>query len=320
MNILLIGTGPMSIAYVEVLKDLNISYSVIGRGLESAKKFELDTGVSPITGGVENYVKNNIIEQGTQAIIATSTESLMPTLKTLLDVGVYKILIEKPAAISIEELLAEANSIQSYAAKIYVAYNRRFYSSVREAEKIIEQDGGLQSLHFEFTEWAHKIDPLTKAKGVKENWFFANSTHVVDLAFHFAGMPIKWQAFSKTGNISWHPISNFTGAGITDKGVLFSYISNWESAGRWSIELLTSKRRIYLKPLETVAIQQKGSINIENHFEEDEFDQNYKPGLFKQVEAFLKDDKEWLVTFDEHLAKTKVIYRNMLNLSSQNHE
>ena len=51
-------------------------------------------------------------------------------------------------------------------AKVYIAYNRRFFSSVMEESKIIKADGGITSLHFEFTEWADRIKELSKPKEV----------------------------------------------------------------------------------------------------------------------------------------------------------
>ena len=189
----------------------------------------------------------------------------MPSLLLVLQAGAYKVLIEKPAAISIEELIENEEKLKPYSDKVFVAYNRRFYASVIEAQKMIEEDGGLQTIHFEFTEWSHVIEPLAKAPGVKENWFFANSTHVVDLAFYLAGKPLQWKAYSKAGTLKWHSKTNFTGAGITEKGVLFSYLSNWESAGRWAVELLTEKRRIYLKPMEGISVQEKGTVAVVEH-------------------------------------------------------
>ena len=169
-------------------------------------------------------------------------------------------------------------------------------------------------MHFEFTEWAHKIEPLEKAPGVKENWFFANSTHVVDLAFYLAGNPVDWAAYSKSGQLTWHAKTNFSGAGITENGVLFSYLSNWESAGRWGIELLTFKRRIYLKPLEGIQIQNKGSIQVEEFTFEKEIDEQFKPGLYAQVEDFLGDCSKGVLSLGEHALNAKEIYAKILGV------
>lgn len=310
-HIYLIGTGQMAIDYAKVLVAQNHSVTVIGRGETSALKFEQTTGIKPITGGINNYLTNNSFPENSYVIIATGTQDLMQTMLTVLKAGAYHVLVEKPAAISIEELLANEKNLEPYADRVFVAYNRRFYASVIEAQKLIEEDGGLQSMHFEFTEWAHKIEPLEKAPGVKENWFFANSTHVVALAFYMAGKPVDWKAYSKPGKLTWHNKTNFAGAGITEKGVLFSYLSNWESAGRWGIELLTENRRIYLKPLEGVAIQIKGSVLIENHTFDDEIDKNYKPGLFKQTEAFLGDNLAHAESLVYHIINSKEVYKQI---------
>lgn len=310
-NLFLIGTGPMALEYAKVLLQKNVPFIVVGRGEQSAKRFEEETGILPFVGGVDLFLKNNQILDK-KVIIATGTEGLMSTLISTLKAGASHVLIEKPAAISIKELLQNEEILKSYLNKVFVAYNRRFYASVEETFKLIDEDGGLQSMHFEFTEWSHRIEPLQKAPGVKENWFFANSTHVVDLAFFIAGKPKFWNCFSKSGELTWHAKTNFSGAGITEKGVLFSYMSNWESAGRWSIELLTSKRRIYLKPLEEIEIQMKGTINIEKYDFVNQLDISFKPGVFNQVEAFIGENLHKLCSLSEHFENSKHIYLKIL--------
>ena len=169
--------------YVKVLKGLNSNFQVIGRGEKSAIEFEKETGIKPLTGGIENYFKTETFHKNSLVIITTGTQDLLKTMLSVLKEGAEKVLVEKPAAISIEELTEHEKSLKPYMEKVFVAYNRRFFASVIESQHLIELDGGLQSMHFEFTEWSHIIEPLEKAPGVKENWFFANSTHVVDLAF-----------------------------------------------------------------------------------------------------------------------------------------
>ncbi|MDP2420236.1 Gfo/Idh/MocA family oxidoreductase [Sediminibacterium sp.] len=312
-EVFLIGTGQMAMDYLAVLNALNFNAIVIGRGKESAVNFENKTGVKPFIGGIREYLLVNDLPENSYVIIATGTESLMDSLLLILNAGASKVLIEKPAALSIEELLANENNLKSYLNKVFVAYNRRFYASVIEAQKMIEEDGGLSTIHFEFTEWAHKIEPLAKAKGVKENWFFANSTHVIDLAFFLAGKPHDWKTFSKAGKLEWHPKTNFTGAGITEKGVLFSYLSNWESAGRWGIELLTPKRRIYLRPLESISVQEKGKVEVNEHKFDDTIDIKFKPGLFNQIKDFMNENETRLLSVQDHIRFSFEVYSKILD-------
>lgn len=312
-NIFLIGTGPMAVDYAKVLEAQKQQCTVIGRGTASAQKFEEITGIKPITGGIDDYLLHHTFPENSYVIIATGVETIMSTLLTVLNNNAKIVLVEKPAAISINQLLSNKDLLKPYGNSVFVGYNRRFYSSVIEAQKLINEDGGLQSLFFEFTEWAHKIEPLQKAPGIKENWFFANSTHVVDLAFYLAGNPLQWNTFSKSGELKWHKKTNFAGAGITKSGVIFSYLSNWESAGRWSVELLTKNRRIYLKPLESILIQNKGSIALSEHNFDDSLDKFFKPGLYKQVEAFLDNSKIGMLTLENHIINVEDIYSKIVN-------
>ena len=314
MNILLIGTGPMAEEYLNIIEDLGYNYVVVGRSKKSVSNFRVKTGQSAHSGGIEAFLKKNKIEPNTKAILATGPENLIPITKRLIESGIKNILIEKPAALSIEELLENENDLKKHKG-IYVAYNRRFYESVIEAEKIIENDGGLSTVKFEFTEWSHKINLIQKAPGVKENWFFANSTHVVDLAFFLAGTPITMSTFSQKGNLEWHEKSIFAGAGETSRGILFSYMANWESAGRWNIELLTCKRRIFLQPLEKLFIQKIGSTKITEHHFSNDLDVKYKPGLFLQTKAFLdqQQNAHRLKNIREHINDSKTHYQKILN-------
>lgn len=315
-NVLLVGTGPMAVEYYKVLGHLGIRCVVVGRGKTSCQRFESLTGYSPIQGGLSHFCQCNSLE-GWCVIIATGTEALMNSLLGVLEAGADKVLIEKPAAISIDELLSNEGQLKRYLYQVFVAYNRRFFASVLEAERLIEEDGGLVSMHFEFTEWAQKIANLNKAPGVKENWFFANSTHVVDLAFFMGGAPLDWKAFAKGGGLDWHRTSVFSGAGVTDKGVLFSYMANWESPGRWGLELLTKRRRIFLKPLEEIWIQSLGELVIRRHSFDGEDDIQFKPGLLKQVSAFLFERANRLLSLGDHLEAAREIYSKVLLLHDE---
>ena len=313
-KILLVGAGEMASDYARILRYLDKEFIVVGRGLSSANNFNKEIGIIPKIGGLNKFLSSQKHDLKT-AIIATSTDSLMSNLLLLLKHGFKKILIEKPAGLSIDELIDNESKILKSNAKVFVAYNRRFYSSVLEAEKLIDQDGGLESMFFEFTEWLHVIEENNFNKSSKENWFFVNSTHVIDLAFFLAGDPIKWSSYTKRGNVDWHPTSQFCGSGLTKKNILFSYLSNWESAGRWSVELLTRKRRIYLKPLEKIFIQKRGEILLNEHIFSNSKGNDFKEGLLNQVRAFFDNDFDRFVNIENHISNCKKIYKKMLNLN-----
>ncbi|MEZ8233081.1 Gfo/Idh/MocA family protein [Vibrio splendidus] len=290
--ILMIGAGPMAQEYAKVLNGLGRDFVVVGRSEASAAKFQDATGVRAFVGGLDKFSESEDLQQFEFGIVTTGVEQLAPTTIKLIDYGIKNILVEKPAGLDAQEITELADYAASNDAKVYVAYNRRFFSSLLAAKDIIEQDGGVQSFNFELTEWGHVIAKLEKAEGVKKNWFLANTTHVTDMAFHLGGFPEQLSCFFSGGE-KWHDRSyNFSGAGVSDSGALFAYHGNWGAPGRWSVEVLTSAHRLIFRPMEKLQIQKLGSVAIEPVEVDDSLDAQYKPGLYKQTEAFLnKNDK-----------------------------
>ena len=310
-NILIVGTGLMGVEYAKVLAGLNQSFLAIGRGVINAEKFEKSTDHKAIAGGIEEYLKTNP-EIPEAAIVAVGIEALAETTTQLLDFGVKKILLEKPGIGDPSEITALVDLAEKKGATVLLAYNRRFYSSVFKAEEIINQDGGVHSFCFEFTEWSHTIAPLLKTQVEHNYWFLGNSTHVVDTAFFLGGRPKKLFALYK-GGLNWHPASSvFVGAGESENGALFSYHADWEAPGRWVIEILTKKNRLLFKPMESLQIQQIGSVAVNPVEIDDSLDKKFKPGLFLQTKAFLENDFSRFCTLQEQAV---MINKNYIPMS-----
>jgi len=311
----LIGAGAMAQDYIKVLAALNADFMTIGRSRESANICEDATGCEVVSGGLETFLATKP-QACTHAIVSVGVEKLYEATKELLLYGIKHILVEKPGALDKSEFEELVNLTTEKTANVFVAYNRRFYASVLQAQKIIEEDGGLSSFNFEFTEWGHVIAPLKKAEGVKEKWFLGNSTHVVDLAFFLGGKPKDICCFTN-GSLEWHPSASvFSGAGKSEKNALFSYHANWESAGRWSVEVLTTEHKLILKPMEKLQIQKKGSI-IEEFDDTIDYalDENYKPGLYLQTKKLLENDFTNMCTIEQQRA-LYTLYEKIANYTS----
>ncbi len=309
-KILLVGAGQMARDYFNVLKSMKMQIEVVCRSAKSAKDFKKDTGHDAISGGLEKYleVTKTIPDY---VILAVDVSNLTKLSISLINNGARNILIEKPAAKSLSEIDHITKLVKRNKVNAFVAYNRRFYSSVLMAKEIIAKDGGISSFTFEFTEWSHVIEKLNKEKSEMERWFISNSSHVADLAFYLGGYPKEFNSFSLgEGNLEWHPSASvFTGSGITNKNILFSYHADWESAGRWGIELLTKRHRLILKPLEKLQIQKIGSIEIDYLEIDDQIDQHFKPGLFRQVEAFIGNESEEFCTVEDQKKLMELYYQ-----------
>jgi predicted dehydrogenase len=297
----LIGSGPMAQAYAAVLLAQGVAFTVICRSAASAEAFHQATGVQVVPGGLEAALAK--LPAPEQAIAAVGVEQLAPVAQLLIAAGCGQLLLEKPGALHFAELEAMDAAAQAHGASVWIAYNRRFHASVQKLRELVIADGGITSAVFEFTEWSHRIRPLLKAPGVKERWLLANSTHVLDLAFAWIGLPAdgQWQAWH-SGTIDWHPAAaRFHGGGLSEQGIPFSYQADWEGPGRWGLELLTCQHRYLLRPLETLQAIPLGSVDPQLITLDDALDQQFKPGLYRQCEAFLSGHTQQLCSLAQQI-------------------
>jgi predicted dehydrogenase len=310
MEVLLVGTGYMAKEYAKVLEGLKVSYEVIGRGEANCNSFkELFPLARIYSGGLESFEPN---KKYTHGIISSNVDYLASHTKLLIGLGIKDILLEKPGGTNLQEIVVLAEFARKNQAKIAIAYNRRFYSSVLKCRELIEEDGGVKSFHFEFTEWPHTIEDLPNYETVKNNLLFANSTHIIDMAFYLGGTPKEMKSYA-TDKLEWHPKAIFSGAGITKNNALFSYQANWKGPGRWVAEFVTYKHRYIFKPLEMLQIQELKSVKVEQLVIEDELDKIYKPGLYKQTKAFLfQPEDSSLIYLDQQEQNCREIYQVIL--------
>lgn len=314
-EVLLVGAGRMARAYAGVLQAQGREIVVIGRGERSATEFTAHTGLPVLTGGLERFLQDTA-DGAAQAIIATPVGVLAETCVTAIEQGVRRILVEKPAGLDASAIGAVAGAAKTFGAEVFVAYNRRFYASVVEAKRMIAEDGGVRSFAFEFTEFGDRIAQAPQPEEVKDNWLLANSTHVIDLAFFLGGWPRTLTAHV-AGRLEWHRrAAAFAGAGVASTGALFSYHANWDAPGRWGLEVLTRARRLILRPLETLHVQARNSAQVEPVTIDDGLDTRFKPGLHRQVTAFVEGNgAQSLWSIGQQLTAVTEVYAAMLEPS-----
>jgi len=304
-DILLIGAGPMAISYAQLLQGINASFVVVGRGEESAKIFYENTNVKVNTGGIDKWLSENKIYPK-YAIVAVTGTQLGNVARSVIKYGIKNILLEKPGGLDNADIEKVAKVAKEAGSNVLLGYNRRFYASTLKAKEIIEEDGGVSSYYFEFTEWPHTIVPLPKDPEIKKRWLLHNSTHVIDMAFYLGGEPKNIQSYSK-GSFDWHPNGTiFTGAGVSKSGALFSYHSNWDAPGRWGVEILTKNHRLIFRPLEKLKIQKLRTIAIEDVKIDEQRDIDFKPGLYRQVEAFIDENYNEFIDIHQQASRLKI--------------
>lgn len=290
----IIGAGYMAEEYLKVLIKLDCTILLIGNTEQKTQILAGKYNVKFISGGFEKLEAAKL-SLPDLCIIACSIPTLYNAAVNVLELGVKKILCEKPLSFSINEISDIKQKCQQNEAIFAVAYNRRFYSSLENAIKLIQEDGGISSLHFDFSEWQKHYEPSEfNSDELSRNWLIANSTHVIDMAFSLIGRPKELKVLKADHN------SLYIGMGISEKNIPFSYHSNWCSGGRWGLEVMTPKRKIILRPLEVLQYQLKHSMEVSAQ-DKDIIDIDYKPGLVKMVKDMLLEQPKLYLSVDDHL-------------------
>ena len=75
VKVLLVGVGYMGLEYYKVLRAMKCEVFAIGRGKESAEKFQQETGCRVVVGGVESIEPKDVKEVDS-AIVATPLDVL----------------------------------------------------------------------------------------------------------------------------------------------------------------------------------------------------------------------------------------------------
>jgi predicted dehydrogenase len=313
-QIWLIGAGRMGLSYAKVLATLGKPFIAIGRGETSASAFQKETGAECRPGGV--IAALSAFDAPSSAIVAIDIPELGAVAEQLMKAGCRHILLEKPGGTDAATLTRISAVARETGTDVRIAYNRRFYESVRQARAGLQEDGGAVSMSFNFTESSDAIVKIGYPQDVLDNWLLANSTHVIDTAFHLAGEPSEWTP-RVYGSLPWHPsAARFQGGGLTRDGVMFSYTADWDAPGGWAVEIASRSRRFILKPMERLAIQQRGSFAVEFLDSADATD-GHKPGLLRMTRSFLTgEDAADLPDIHEHLSRTRAIYGPMAGISS----
>ncbi len=302
---MLIGSGLMSSAYANILKNLGVNFTVHGRGKVSAAQFERLNGIKPVLEKISDYYKDKNLPKS--AIVAVSNDQLSKVTLELISMGIKNILVEKPGGINqcqLQNLLYEANK---KGIKVFIGLNRRFYASIEKAKEIINEDGGVLSCNFQFTEWFEQFRHEFSEE-VCKTWLVSNAIHVLDTFIYLCGVPLEYSSYRGLGIDLHESGSIFVGSGVTSNNVFFSYHSNWQGPGRWSLEIITKKNKIILCPMEELSVVKKFSFEVVKVDIENIIDKEFKPGLYKQTKSFLEEDFTRHCSLEEQIRNFKFYY------------
>lgn len=307
--LLLIGTGKIAEEYIKCILDTNCKVDVVGNSLKKCLFIKDKYNIECYSGGIECFYPK---KKYTAAIIATPINLLYNHISVLLDrcKNIKKILVEKPGCLYAHQLYDIIK--QKKGIDIYIAYNRRFYGSIKMGKKIIKSDP-IKEINLTLNEYKLKNAVELFDNNIMQNYFINMTTHVIDVAFSFIG-PVKIinNSVKNFGKLKWHKRGSiFEGVCVTENNIAVNYYGNWEKDGKWKIELLLqSGKKLIYQPLENLIIVNKDNKKI---IKQHTIDLKYKPGFYHQLETFLSDNKKSnLVDIETHYKNT-LIYHKMCN-------
>lgn len=287
-SVILIGTGPMARQYAIALTEMKISdVTVISKNEKETTDFSNSFDFKVLHGGYEKILPT--LEPVDLVIIVTPIPKLLDAAKIAIQSGQKNILIEKPGSLYLEKLKVFSKEIAEQ--KIRIGYNRLTYPSFHKLKLLSKQEGGIISCTFNLTEWVHRINFERYPSEVYSRWGISNSLHVISMVFELIGMPKTISTYN-TGKLNWHPSGSiFVGSGISENNIPFSFHGNWESGGRWGVEIMTRENIYRLTPLEELYVCKKGSVEW-NQVPLDTAFSTVKTGIAEEVATMLNDNKE----------------------------
>jgi len=164
-----------------------------------------------------------------------------------------------------------------------VGFNRRYYSIFQKGIELIKEHGSLCGITVEGHERMWKrVGRLSEQ--MRSQWIFANSVHTIDLLRLFGGEPkdikaIAHKRFEPRGD-------QFCAIMETESGAIGQYVAHWYSPGGWRVVLYGEGITVEFKPLESGRWMDK-DLKV-HEIKVDDVDIEFKPGFYRQMEAFGK--------------------------------
>jgi predicted dehydrogenase len=279
-RVAIVGLGNIARKHAEVIHALPSAALVAGvkRDSDSGRLFCVEQSIPNYFTSTEELLNWGEFDA---AIIACGHHHTVKLAKLVLSTG-RPCLIEKPvgfSAIETGSVLAAAESAGTWG---MVAVNRRFYSIIMEAKRLAEGAGGLRSIRVEHTEWMHQARKWGLADDILDRYLYINGIHLIDTMCYLVGMPVESRTvvrqFPNRRN-AYDAMFRFP------SGAIGHYSGQWYAPGRWALDLCAEDLRITFPTMEQAIIHRTGCEP--KPLSLDEVDQKFKPGFYRQMEAFL---------------------------------
>jgi predicted dehydrogenase len=219
-----------------------------------------------------------------------------------------KILMEKPPGHSWEEANYLHGLAEQSDREVYVALNRRFYSSTTAGWADLKQRDEPRFIRVEDQQSLETARVIGHPPEVVRNWMYANSIHLVDYLRCFGrGSVTEVNVLQR-----WDPDHPQTVVAHVrfDSGDTGLYEGIWNGPGPWGVTVSTPSRWWEFKPLESGVYVNAGERQ-KNPVEISEEDSTMKAGFASQAREVLRtftDQENRAVSFTEAMESMKLVH------------
>lgn len=286
-----IGTGYMANEYAKVFKKIKKPrIKLVGAINKSGLNIDKFLNLYKIRQKFKTIDELIINTRPDLLVVAVNELSMLTVMKTISKYPCVA-LIEKPLGINFEENKKILNLRKNENFHAFLGMNRRKYSSVISAQKLLKLDSSRRIITINDQENTLKAIDGGQPQKVVKNWMYANSIHMIDFCKIFGRGRLK-----KIIKISE---KNFLKQNFLSRKIIFSsgdviyYNCLWNRPGPWSLSISTKKFYIELKPIEKLRyISSHNRIWQELPISKE--DKIFKPGLYLQIKElinFIKSKK-----------------------------
>ena len=256
------------------VKAAGITSRTISKAEGLANSFQINQVYDSVTALVQKCALDGIL-------VLVSANQIYEVASKLLPKGI-PFFLEKPPGLVPEQTKSLAKLADSHGTQNMIGFNRRYYSVFQKGLAVIRDHGALLGVAVEGHERFWKIAGSDIPDEMRQNWIYANSTHTIDLLRFFGG-EIK-SISSLSNSLKETNGDQFVASMEFESGTLGTYTSHWYSPGGWSATLYGEGITVKFNPLEK-GIWIGTDLN-EHEINPDEVDVKYKPGFYRQMEAF----------------------------------
>lgn len=281
-KIAFIGAGSMAREHIRAFKarpDAELA-GIYSRTKPRAEALAQEFGIPLVCDSVADLARRT---EATLVVVAVPELALNAVAKAAFAES-WSVLLEKPAGYSFADAQDIESAARGRASPVMVGFNRRFYASTMKLKASLDAYDGTRFVHIQDQQSFAEARRYNHPEPVVENFMYANSIHVIDLARHLC----RGSIVGVNRIMPWR--GEATEVVLThlafESGDAALYEGLWRGPGPWSCSVSTAQRRWTMQPLERLSFQ-NANERAQNTVEPDPIDASFKAGFARQAEAVL---------------------------------